>query len=81
MVVWIVMTDSHSRGGSIYTIKSTKEEAIAAALGLYCCESAIVLPWKIGSEACDSDYQAITFGKAVYGYDSFTQKEIGNGVS
>ena len=56
VIVYVVMTDSPSRGGSLYTVKATREEAEAAVAKLSSPGDAFIYPWRVGSEQWDADY-------------------------
>ena len=56
VIVYVVMTDSPGRGGSVFSVKATRAEADAAVAKLNCPADAVVYPWRIGSEMWDADY-------------------------
>lgn len=58
-IVYVVMTDSPSRGGSLYTVKATLAEAEEAVRHLVGPDDAIIYPWRVGSEAWDDTYVAM----------------------
>lgn len=54
MVVYVILTDIPSRGGGIYSVKATEEEAKETLL--YLGPDAYCIPWEVGSEEWDDNY-------------------------
>ena len=77
-VVWAVETDGTGRGGQLYTIKATREEAIASALKLGSPADAVVSPMAIGAEPYDPAYMRVTRGNVLVGYESFAKPNKGD---
>lgn len=68
-VVWIVMTDSQDRNGSLWTVTETIQEAMTAALELGGWRDAIVYPLAMNSRPFDEAHKQTTRGQGVQLFD------------
>lgn len=75
-VVWVVMSDTPSRGGDLYTVVETIQEAFTAALELAGWRDAVTYPIALGSRPFDEMHTRVSRGRGVILYDLVNKSEV-----